>query len=312
MTELPQGGKILVYNDTEWLVERDTPNVSHLYRVLKQLAAERTPYQSIEIFNLAEFGRSLVIDGVVQSTELDEKIYHETIVHTAGCALAQPPERVLIIGGGDGATLREVLRYPSVREVVLIEIDRKVIELTQELMPFMWDGVGQDPRAKIIIDDAFESLRSGHGLFDIIVADITDPPMDADVDEWASLGLYSHEFIDLLKSHLGNEGILTFQAQELTHKNFSAHLRVASLVKKHFRNYSVCRQYIPSFGEMHSFIVASRTEGLDVGNLTKEVIDARIAERISGGLTEYSGDLHRAMFTLPPKIQRELNQGELW
>ena len=142
-------------------------------RVCQVLASETSEFQRIDILSTEAFGRMLVIDGKVQACELDEFIYHEMLTHPA--LLSHPdPKRILVAGGGDGGTVRECLKHPSAEEIVLVEIDRKVIELCQTHMPGLASALADTSRVKVRPDDAAEVIRAARDM-DVILVDSSDP-----------------------------------------------------------------------------------------------------------------------------------------
>lgn len=264
------------------------------------LCKETRVGQRIEILNSVGFGKMLALDGSVQSTEADELIYHQTLVHPAAILLKESPRRVLILGGGEGATLREVLRYPSVEEVVMVDIDGEVIEATQEWFPSMWQDAHKDSRARIIIADALKYLREGRTHFDLIISDLTDPG-----DEGASSHLYTPEYYQLISRRLFPDGIFVMQSHELSRIVFKDHRRNRRDVEEVFGQVFSYRRYVPSFGLEQSFILAGE-EIEDFPRFLPGHFDERIRERIGYELEEYSGDIHRSLFTLSPDVKNKL------
>ncbi|MES2122887.1 MAG: polyamine aminopropyltransferase, partial [Chlamydiota bacterium] len=138
------------------------------------LYREQTSEQDLVIFENPRLGRVLALDGIIQLTEADEHVYHEMIVHVPLLTHGQA-EKVLIIGGGDGGALREVLRHGQVQKVVLVEIDPTVIAMCREMFPMVSRGSFDDPRAEIVIADGTEYVRTAEERFDVIICDSTDP-----------------------------------------------------------------------------------------------------------------------------------------
>jgi len=163
----------------------------------------RTAYQDVLIFENRLFGKVLVLDGVIQVTERDNHIYHEMIAHVPLMAHGSA-ERVLVIGGGDGGTLREVLRHP-VAEVVLVEIDREVIELSRRLLPEVSDGAFSDPRVMVVVGDGSRYAGEAGTSFDVIIIDSTDPSGPGEQ-------LFSPEFYRRCRDLLRPGGILVLQS----------------------------------------------------------------------------------------------------
>jgi len=188
--------------------------VGYVYRVKSVLHSSRSAYQQIDVLDTVHFGRVLVLDGVVQLTEKDEFFYHEMLAHVA--LHAHPhPARVAIIGGGDGGTLREVLKHESVREVHLIEIDEQVIEVSTRFFPGLAAGFS-DPRVHVHKMDASDFVRQPGRAFDIVIVDCTDPVGVAEP-------LFDDGFFGAVSSLLHGEGIYVAQTESLHfHRDFVA------------------------------------------------------------------------------------------
>ena len=256
--------------------------------------------QRIKIVNSVGFGKMFVIDGSVQSAERDELIYHQALVHPAAILLGESPRRVLILGGGEGATLREVLRYRSVEEAVMVDIDGEVIKVTQEWLPSMWQDAYKDSRARIIITDALRYLRENRTYFDLIISDLTDPG-----DGGVSSHLYTPEYYQLISRRLFPGGIFVMQSHELSRIAFEDHKRNRREVEEVFGQVFSCRRYVPSCGLEQSFILAGE-EVEDSLRFLPGHFDERVRERIGYELEEYSGDIHRSLFTLSPDLEKKL------
>ena len=186
-----------------WFTEDVHDGWQFSVRVDEVLVTERSPYQRIDILKTRDFGRMLVLDGKVQACELDEFIYHEMLAHPP--LLCHPdPRRVLVAGGGDGGAMREVFKHPGVEQGILVDIDRRVIELCQEYMPALSGSVTSDVRLLQAPADAAEYLRTARGL-DVILVDSSDPvgPSEA---------LFTRSFYETLYDALSDEGLVSLQA----------------------------------------------------------------------------------------------------
>ena len=159
---------------TEWVSETLHDGYQQRFEVSKVLFSEKTEFQDMVIFENPKFGRVLVLDGVIQTTEKDEFIYHEMMVHTPLLANGAA-KRVLIIGGGDGGCLREALRHPGVEKVTMVEIDPTVVDLSREYLPMHSDGAFDDPRTDLVIADGLKYVAESAEKFDVIIVDSTDP-----------------------------------------------------------------------------------------------------------------------------------------
>jgi len=182
--------------------EYHTPSSGIFFVPRRRLLSSKTPFQKMEIYETDSFGRVLLLDGLVQTTERDESFYHEMLVHPA-LSLHPAPESVLIIGGGDGGALREVLRYP-VRRASLVEIDEAVIKACREYFPGLSSSF-DDPRANVVVADGNEFIRRAGESYDVVLVDSSDPVGPSAV-------LHEKRFFSRLKKRLKPGGIIAAQA----------------------------------------------------------------------------------------------------
>ncbi len=239
-----------------------------------------------------------MLDGRIQSAQLDEFIYHEALVHPA-MTLHPDPQDVLIIGGGEGATLREVLKHPTVHHAIMVDIDQEVVEACRLFMPEWSQGAFNDPRAEIRIDDARKYLQQTDRTFDIIIMDITEP-----IEFSPSAPLVTYEMFDLLNSHLKEGGIIVNQSGSTGVGElylFSSIYKTISAIFSRVSPYSI---QITSFSMPWGLILASHEYSWD--SLSPEEIDERLAFRRIKNLRFYDGKVHHAIFTLPKFIRDAL------
>ncbi|MEM0318067.1 MAG: methyltransferase domain-containing protein, partial [Candidatus Nezhaarchaeales archaeon] len=169
---------------------------AHLHGVRKIMYSGRTKFQQVDIVETYSFGKCLFLDGKLQSCEYDEHVYHEALVHPA--MMTHPdPKRVLIVGGGEGATAREVLRYPTVEKVVMVDIDGELVDLCRRYMPEWSQGAFEDPRLELVIADGRKYIEETGESFDVVILDLTDP-----LPGTPSVYLYTREFYELVKGRL--------------------------------------------------------------------------------------------------------------
>lgn len=170
-----------------WFKESQTDDVALSLKVAKTLHSETTPYQRLDVIETDRFGRMLVLDGMVQTTERDEFVYHEMIVHP-GLFTHPKARRVAIVGGGDGGAVREALKHDSVESVTLVEIDGRVVEAARQYLPQISCGL-DDPRVQVLIDDGIKHIQESDGVYDMVVIDSTEPV-------GAAIGLFSKAFYE--------------------------------------------------------------------------------------------------------------------
>nr|WP_245534155.1 methyltransferase domain-containing protein [Thermofilum pendens] len=253
-----------------YIVEPAGRHLRLLFKVSKVYALEKSPYQEVVLAELEGFGRALLLDKFIQSTEKDEYMYHELLVHPA-MAAHPAPERVLVLGGGEGATLREVLKHGTVKKAVMVDIDPVVVEFSKKRLGHMHLGSFDDPRVEVVIADGKDYVRQApSGYFDVVIMDLTDPYASE-----IAKPLYSPEAFAEVKRILKPDGVVATQAGS-SYFYPEEYRSVLESVKKSFAHVSEYWFWVPSFGVNVNFIVASDAYRLeDVVGL----VDARLAER---------------------------------
>lgn len=258
-----------------------------------------TEYQSIRIYDAPVLGRVLVLDGVVQTTEADEFIYHEMLTHVP--LLSVPaPRKVMIVGGGDGGTLREVLKHP-IEHVDLVEIDEVVISSAREFLPSLNDGgrAFDDSRVSIVVQDAFQYMKEHTGEYDAILVDSTDPVGMAEA-------LFSDEFYRLCRDSLSPTGAMSMQDGVVFFQRDEAARSIAALrgLGLHAGVYLAA---VPTYyGGNMTFGIGGRAAAVLTPD--RAALDKRYAA-LSGATRHYSPAVHCASFVLPQWI-RDAVEGE--
>jgi spermidine synthase len=187
-----------------WYTEKQTPNFGITAKIGKTLHHEQTEFQTLDVIETKQFGNMLVLDGMVMTTDKDEFVYHEMLTHV-GMFTHPEPKRVLVIGGGDGGVIREVLKHPSVETATLCEIDRRVIEVSQEYFPQI-AGKLTDPRVEIIVEDGIKHIEANPGKYDVILVDSTEPVGPA-------VGLFQKPFYQGIYEALRPGGVMVAQTE---------------------------------------------------------------------------------------------------
>lgn len=187
-----------------WFTEKQTPNLGLSCKITRTLHVEQTEYQHLAVVDTVQFGKMLVLDGMVMTTEVDEFVYHEMITHVALNTHPQP-KRVLVVGGGDGGAIREILKHDTVEEAVLAEIDSRVVAVSQQYLPAI-AGSLTHPRVTLAIGDGVEHVRRNRGKYDVILIDSTEPVGPA-------AGLFSREFYQDVYQALTPDGIMVAQSE---------------------------------------------------------------------------------------------------
>ena len=285
-------------SDSIWYVEALTPDLMLALGVRRVLYEGDTEYQHVQLLETVPFGRALILDGRTQSTETDEWVYHEGLVQPV-MAAHENPRRVFIAGGGEGATAREVLRHLSVTDVVMVDLDREVVDLCRRYLPKHHQGAFDDPRLSLLHEDAQVYLQTQAEPFDIIVIDVPDP-----LERGPAWLLYTQEFYALVKSRLRPGGLVVVQAGPAGPTGVTeVFTPVVKTMASVFATTHACRVFVPSFGTMWGFAVGGLDDSPDVGGLAAEEIDRRLAARLSSELAFYDGVTHQGMFALPKYIR---------
>jgi spermidine synthase len=288
----------------KWFCDRVSRNLIQLHSIEEVLYSGQTKFQSAEIIRSGSFGKCLVLDGKIQSSEADEFIYHEALVQPA--MLTHPrPEVVFIAGGGEGATLREVLAHKTVKRVVMVDIDEEVVALCQKFLPNYSRGSFKDKRTELLHTDAREYLARSRELFDIIIIDLPDP-----IEEGPAYLLYTVEFYHLVRDRLTADGIISVQAGSAALTELLNLASVNKTLKSVFPIVSSYQTDVPCFGGPWGFCLASLN--LNPVQLSPSEVDNRISARQLGHLRFYDGLTHQGIFSLPKHLRKELSrQGRL-
>lgn len=269
------------------------PGFAHAYEG-EPLASATSPFQQIEVWDHPTFGRLLSLDGLVQTTTRDEFVYHEMLVHIP--LIAHPaPSSVLVIGGGDGGTLRHVLMH-GVTRAVMVEIDQAVTDACRTWMPEIAGDAFDDPRADVRFDDGIAFVRDTDEMFDAIIIDSSDPVGPGE-------GLFTAEFYANAAARLNPGGVLSAQTGTPYYQQGELHRAVRN-ARTAFGDVRVYLGNVPTYpGCLWSFMLAG-TE-LDV---SVEAAGARAASR---GISAryWSPELQTGAFALPA-IVRAVFEGE--
>src|SRR4030066_1370071 len=275
----------------KWLRDEVSPYLAQLHRVKKVIYSGRTEFQSIEIVDTRSFGICLVLDGKIQSSERDEFIYHEALVHPAMLRHACP-ETVFIAGGGEGATLREVLAHKTVKRVVMVDIDRQVIDICRRYLSVLHRGSFDDSRLELHFADARRYLQETKDKFDVVIIDLVEP-----LEEGPACLLYTQEFYQLVKERLDVEGIMCVQSGASGWTNLQNFTAIISTLKSVFSIVCPYQVYVPSFVDLWGFATASQK--VNPAKISSAEVDRRIAARMLRKPISHDGLTHQSSLTLP-------------
>ena len=255
------------------------------------VAAQQSAFQKIEIFDCPDLGRLMRLDGASMTSERDEYFYHEALIHPA--AVAHPnPQRVLIIGGGDGGAAEELLKHP-IQHCRLCELDQAVVDMSRAHLVSIHRGVFDDPRLTLDIGDGLAFVRATATLFDLIYLDLTDPVGAAEP-------LYALHFYQDCKRILNRSGALVLHIGS----PFSHPARVKKSLQDLCTQFAIVTPYfvhIPIYGAVWGFAVAS--DVLNIRQMGADAIDSSLAARHIEQRQLYNGAVHHAMLALPEYVK---------
>ena len=279
-----------------WFIEGVYADLNVMLRVREVFYSGKTAYQKVEVLDSELFGRSLVLDGKTQSTERDEHIYHETLVHPA--MLCHPnPKEVFIGGGGEGGTLREVLAHTSVERATMVDLDPEVVALCKEYLPNHHLGSFDDPRTNLLHEDARAYLQNTSDFYDVIILDLVDP-----LEGVTAALLYTQEFYALAKARLNPDGVLVTQSGPAGLLSFTeCFTTIFNTLSSLFENTKAVQVHVPAFQTLWGFTIASDTA---FHQPSEHEVEADLARRLPKQLKYYDGESHRSMHALS-KFQRE-------
>lgn len=286
----------------QWYNERLGDYEYHAHAINKVIYSGETKYQQVGIVESPIFGKMLILDGDTQSSQLDEFIYHESLVQPA-MILHPNPKKVLILGGGEGATLYQALLHKQVEKVVMIDIDEEVVNLCVQHMPEWSNGAIDSKRAEVIYDDAKKYVETTNEKFDVIISDLTEPLPDS-----PSCELFSVDFFKKIKNILNPNGIFVLQASQTDYHMMELHTIINKTLREAFKYVNSFEARVPAFDTTWSFIMSS--DYIKPFDITKEEIDLRISSRMDKEMRFYDGITHTKIFSLPKFLREAINKQE--
>jgi len=269
-----------------WLGRATALEIDH------EICHRRSPFQDIQVFQTKTCGKMLALDGIIQFAESDEFVYQEMLAHVP--LFAHPhPERVLVIGGGDGGVLREIARHPDVKEIDICEIDGAVIEVCRQYVPSMGCGF-DDPRVRIHVLDGVEFMRAQHHRYDVIIVDSSDP-------EGPAAGLFGEAFYQDVREALRDGGVVAAQGESL-YLCPDVCCRLARILRQTFPVWGYAQMMIPTYPGGNICV--------GLGSLRPPVDRPcrRPAAAMQTQLRYYTPEIHAAAFVLPAFADRLLRE----
>lgn len=255
---------------------------SYMLLKVKQIhVIKRSQYQEIIVADVEDFGRCLILDGYIQSAEADEYIYHESLVHPA-MVLHPRPSNVLIIGGGEGATLREVLKHDTVERAIMVDIDEDVVKISREYLPMFHRNAFDNPKATVVISDGLRFLAETKDIYNVIILDLTDP-YSSDI----ARQLYTKQFYKMVYEKLTDDGVMVTQAGSAFFYR-ETYNSVIDAIRNVFPYYVEYQVWIPSFGYACNFVLASKKhnpyEYLKRGYIDRVLRDRNVETKFIDGI----------------------------
>lgn len=288
---------------TLWYIDRISDSEKHNHKITRWVMKKKSKHQMVGIIESFTYGKCLIIDDDLQSSEKDEFIYHEALVHPA-MIIHGHPENVLILGGGEGATLREALKYRSVKSVTMVDIDDTVVQVCREYMPSFGSGAFEDPRTKLVIGDAREFILKTSNQYDVIISDLCSP-----LPEGPAYLLYTQEFYSTLRKKLTPNGVFSAQVDNCSLVNMDVATSICKTLNSIFPVTKMYSCYIPSFDSAWGFCVA--TVNSSASEVTNTIISERISNLLNDKLKFYDAETHIGMFALPKYVREGISKGTI-
>lgn len=280
-----------------WYSEMHTEDVKFSIRIQKQLLADKSGFQAIDVFESKEFGRFFTLDGLVMVTEKDEFIYHDMIVHVP-MATAPKIKKVLVIGAGDGGTIRELTRYKSIEKIDVVEIDKLVVDVCLEYFPHTSVGF-KDSRVQIFYEDGLKFVRNKENEYDLIIVDSTDPFGPGE-------GLFTKEFYGNCYKALSPDGILVNQHESPYYSSYAKSMqRAHKRINEFFPIAKVYQAHIPTYPSGHWLFGFASKKYDPIQDL-----DAAAWNTLGIKTKYYNTDLHVGCFALPNYVIDMLSEAK--
>ncbi|WMJ88603.1 polyamine aminopropyltransferase [Anaerocolumna sp. MB42-C2] len=276
-----------------WYTENHTEEARFSIKIDRQLVSKQSEFQRIDIFESREFGRILTLDGYLMVTEKDEFIYHDMITHVP---MAANPniKNVLVIGAGDGGTVRELLRYDTITHIDMVEIDEEVVRLCKEYLPFTANSLTNE-RVHLFFEDGLKFVRHKEREYDLIIVDSTDPFGPGE-------GLFTKEFYGNCYRALNEEGILVNQHESMYYSSYAASMKRAhQRIKETFPIAKIYQAHIPTYPSGHWLFGFASKKYDPVGDL-----DAKHWNNLGIKTKYYNTDLHVGAFAIPNYVKEQL------
>lgn len=278
-----------------WFTEQWTPHIRFSVEIKEHLYSEKTPYQQMEFYDSFELGRFFTLDGIMMANEKDEFIYHEMIIHTP-MSIHPNVEHVLVIGGGDGGSVRELVKYAHIKSIDLVEIDEKVVRACQIYLPTMTAGFN-DCRVNLFFEDGLAYVKDTSKNYDLIIVDSTDPVGPGE-------GLFSKNFYQNCYRILTEEGILINQHESPYFEREKSEMqRAHEKIKSLFPIASVYQAFIPTYPSGHWLFGFASKKWHPTIDFKRSLVS-----KLGIKTKYYNDEVHLGSFGLPNYVKEALSE----
>ncbi|GAC1445652.1 MAG: polyamine aminopropyltransferase [Chloroflexota bacterium] len=292
-------------NSANWVIESRGSGEIHGHALRRHILSTHSEFQEIQIVETCRYGVALILDGVPQSSEVDEFIYHEALIHPALCSHPNP-RSVLIIGGAEGADLREVLKHPGIERVVMVDIDGELVRLCREHLPTWHEGSFDDPRVELQIGDGRAYLEQNPGAFDCVFLDLSDP-----FEGSPARLLFTAEFYGLAQRALrDSDGVVALQSTGAALGSSKSHSRIVRTLRHVFPSVFPYYAYIPLYATLYSFSLCGG-EDLSIRPFRGSAVDQILERRGIRGLRFFDGETAAGMFGVPKHLRSEAESDDV-
>ncbi len=282
-------------SEAELLWENLNPNSVYGFRFKRRLLSKQTKFQHLELLESEDMGVTLRLDGCLMTAEKEEFFYHESLVHPA--TVAHPnPRHALILGGGDGGALEELLKHSTIESATLVDLDEEVIAVAKAHLQAINHGSLDNPRARVLVGDGAQFVKQTQDKFDIVLLDLTDPETPAGP-------LYTKAFFEDCRQVLAEGGAMVihlgapfYEPEQIT--------RLSTELQSVFKHVSAYGLHIPLYGAYWAMAVVS--DQLQPAQLSSAEVEKRLSERGVDALQYYNPAVHGALFALPTYYQKLL------
>lgn len=281
----------------DMLIETLNDNMGYFFRASELLFEKQTAFQDLAVYEFPHWGRVLRLDGVFQTSDRDEFLYHEPLAHVPGLCM-NGPKRALVIGGGDGGAIEEILKYPTVEEVVMVELDRDVVDASKMHLPDISKGAFDNPKTTLLIEDGIAYIKNCQEKFDLVILDLTDP-------FGPSVSLYTQEFYNSVNNILSETGAFTLHIESPISRP-ALFQGIYHTLKSVFKFVSPMLNYVPMYGTLWAYAMASQVH--DPLSISRETIKKRLDSFKLPDLQFINEDTYYSVLSIPNYVQSLLKE----